>query len=89
VDARTSFVWIGRAEAVSFLVLLGIAMPLKYAFGHPEATLVAGWTHGLLFIAYVAALVRVARAEGWSRARAGIAFVAALLPFGPLVVERR
>ena len=47
----------GLAEAVSFLVLLGVAMPLKYLAGMPQAVKVVGWAHGLLFMGFCAALL--------------------------------
>jgi SAM-dependent methyltransferase len=40
--------WIAKIEGVSFLVLLGIAMPLKYAAGLPMAVKIVGWAHGVL-----------------------------------------
>ncbi|MGB0788445.1 MAG: DUF3817 domain-containing protein, partial [Marinirhabdus sp.] len=39
-------------EAVSFLLLLGIAMPLKYIWGSPEMVRIVGAAHGVLFLAY-------------------------------------
>ncbi|MGN6531837.1 MAG: DUF3817 domain-containing protein, partial [Ginsengibacter sp.] len=44
--------WIGIAEGISFLLLLGVAMPLKYLYDFPVAVKVTGWIHGLLFILY-------------------------------------
>lgn len=44
---------------ISFLVLLFVAMPLKYAAGIPEAVKYTGWAHGILFILYVAFLADV------------------------------
>ncbi|HTO03360.1 MAG TPA: DUF3817 domain-containing protein, partial [Opitutus sp.] len=41
--------FIGWWEGVSFLVLLGIAMPLKYLAGEPAAVRVVGMAHGILF----------------------------------------
>jgi integral membrane protein len=76
-------------EAVSFLLLLGVAMPLKYAAGMPMAVKVAGWIHGVLFVIFVVALVRVIRAARWPMGRAGMVFVGALLPFGPMVLDPR
>lgn len=77
------------AEGVSFLVLLGIAMPLKYAAGIVIAVKIAGWIHGALFIAFMYSLI-VARAEaGWDLKKTAGYLVAALLPFGPFVVDRR
>ena len=45
-------------EGASFLVLLFVAMPLKYLAGMPLAVRIAGSIHGALFIAFVVALYR-------------------------------
>src|SRR5688572_10763109 len=76
-------------EAASFLVLLGVAMPLKYFAGRPEAVKVVGWVHGLLFVVFCVALLRTVVVARWPAGRAVMVFVAALLPFGPFVVDRR
>jgi integral membrane protein len=81
--------FIGQAEAVSFLVLLGIAMPLKHLAGMPHAVKIVGWLHGLLFIAFCVALLRAMLVARWSMGRAAMIFIAALLPFGPFVIDRR
>jgi len=76
-------------EAVSFLVLMGVAMPLKYIWGMPLAVKVVGWIHGILFLIFCGALFRTILAAKWPLARSALIFVAALLPFGPFVVDRR
>jgi integral membrane protein len=76
-------------EAISFLVLLGVAMPLKYFAGMPQAVKVVGWAHGLLFVAFCVALLQAAVVARWPLGRAAVIFVAALLPFGPFIVDRR
>ena len=76
-------------EAVSFLVLLGVAMPLKYAAGMPAAVKVVGWVHGVLFVVFGAALLRTMTAAKWPVGRGALVFVAALLPFGPFLVDGR
>ena len=48
---------LGNVEGVSYLLLLGVAMPLKYAFGLPLAVKIVGMAHGVLFLAYCALLV--------------------------------
>jgi integral membrane protein len=80
---------IGLVEGVSFLLLLGVAMPLKYLAGMPLAVKVLGWAHGVLFIVFCAALLRAVVAARWPLARGAIVFGAALLPFGPFVIDRR
>ena len=59
MDRPLTLTWmytLGRLEAVSFLLLLGVAMPLKYAGGVLWATPWFGWIHGLLFLQFLVAL---------------------------------
>lgn len=79
--------FVGILEGISFLLLLGIAMPLKYKFGMPEAVKFVGWAHGGLFIAY-ALLILLALIDGSLRfSRSVLAFVAALVPLGPFLID--
>lgn len=80
---------LGLTEGVSFLVLLGIAMPLKYFAGMPAAVTAAGWVHGVLFIMFFIALMLAREAAQWSLRWTGIVLLAALLPFGPFVIDGR
>ena len=80
---------VGFIEGVSFLMLLGIAMPLKYLANLPMAVKIAGWTHGVLFIVYCLTLWRAKRSAEWPFREAGLLLLAALLPFGPFVVDKR
>lgn len=75
--------WAGLAEGISFLVLLGIAMPLKYLMGLPQAVKIVGSLHGALFLAYVATVYFAASTWKWPGAKTVQALVAAVLPFGP------
>ncbi len=77
---------IALMEGVSFILLL-MAMPLKYMYGHPEYVKVIGWAHGLLFILYVLALIQVKMSNKWSIVKSFIAFLASLLPFGTFVLD--
>jgi len=81
--------WIGNVEGISFLVLLFIAMPLKYMFDFPMAVKVNGWVHGVLFVFYIAAVLRTAYLIKWDFMRVGIALVASLIPFATFVLDRR
>jgi integral membrane protein len=80
---------VGILEAISFLVLLGVAMPLKYFAGLPEAVKLAGWTHGVLFMLFCGFLLDAKQQANWSFRQAGAVLVAALLPFGPFVIDGR
>ena len=74
-------------EGASFLVLLGIAMPLKYLAGQPMAVRVVGMLHGLLFMLYVAAVLQVSVQMRWPLRRVLAALVASVVPFGPFVFD--
>lgn len=80
---------IALLEGGSFLLLLGIAMPLKYFAGMPMAVKWVGWLHGALFILFCYALLQVMLKTQWSLARCALVFVASLLPFGPFLLDSR
>ena len=77
----------GITEGISFLLLLFIAMPLKYIAHLPEPVKIMGWIHGILFILYIFALVNVKFSLRWSLVRVLVAFLASLLPFGTLILD--
>jgi integral membrane protein len=80
---------VGSIEAISFLVLLFVAMPLRRFAGLPEAVTYVGWAHGVLFMSY-AAVVLLAWVGGYLTARlVGMAALASVVPFGPFVIDRR
>ena len=79
----------GIVEGASFLLLLGVAMPLKYVWGEPAAVRSIGMAHGLLWMLYVW-LGWVARAQyRWPWRVFGWLVLASLLPFGPFVADAR
>lgn len=80
---------IGLAESASFVLLLGVAMPLKYLADMPMAVTVVGWAHGVLFTLYCLCIAECWRREAWPFSRAVLAFIAAWLPLGPLVFDKR
>ncbi len=79
---------IGYIEGVSFLVLLLIAMPLKYLADRPEAVRVVGTAHGVLWVLFIMALVHAVLDKRWSFKVLFAGFVASVLPFGPFVFEK-
>ena len=80
---------IGFLEGISFIVLLFIAMPLKYFAGWPDAVRVVGMAHGVLFLAYIGAIVPALLDHRWPLSRAAWLVLASLLPFGPFVADRK
>lgn len=78
----------GFLEGLSFVVLLFLAMPMKYWLGVPIAVRIVGTLHGLLFLLFVAALFRVASERSWPLRRSALAFGASLVPFGTFFLDR-
>jgi integral membrane protein len=74
-------------EGISYLLLLFVAMPLKYGFGIGVAVSIVGTAHGVLFIGYCATLAFAGRRLGTQRA--AIAFVMSLVPGGTFWLEVR
>lgn len=76
-------------EGTSFLILLFIAMPLKYLAGMPLAVRIVGMAHGLLFVTFTVLLFGVAMERDWPLKKSVLAFVASLVPFGTFVLDRK
>src|SRR5690554_4846926 len=84
-----SFRLISTLEAISFLVLLGIAMPLKYIWEMPQMVQVVGMAHGILFVMYVGGAIYMYKKLNWSMGILSIVILCSILPFGPFYVEKK
>lgn len=87
--ALSRFAVIARLEGISYLTLLCIAMPLKYAAGIPEAVIYVGWAHGLLFISYIVMLFVVQYRLRWPFKIFFLAGFASIIPFGPFILDKK
>lgn len=76
-------------EGVSYLLLLLIAMPLKYWANLPESVKYIGWAHGVLFVLFCIYLLKVWIGFKWSFGKVLVAFISSLLPFGTFVLDAR
>ena len=79
--------FIGNIEGVSYLVLLFLAMPLKYFADRPMMVTWVGWIHGVLFVLYCFSILEVKLSMSWKIWTAFIPFIAALVPFGPFLID--
>ena len=78
---------IGFLEGISYLLLLGVALPLKYLAGEPMAVRIVGLAHGILFMFYLLALVPVGREHRWNWKTFALGVLASVLPAGPFVFD--
>ena len=82
------FLILGRLEGTSFLLLMFLAMPLKYYASWPTGVKVLGPLHGFLFLGYCAWALWCALEEKWNWKKHVLAYVAAIVPFGTFWFER-
>jgi integral membrane protein len=82
------FRFVSVAEAISFLLLLLVAMPLKYGADAPVGVQLIGPLHGVLFMAYVGLVFLVREQLRWDLKRTVLALGAAVLPVAPFLVEK-
>ena len=80
---------LGNIEGISYLLLLGIAMPMKYYFDTPMAVKIVGMAHGILFVAYCLLLVPCMKKFDWELRFGIYLFLATLIPFGTFVTDRK
>ncbi|HTN21578.1 MAG TPA: DUF3817 domain-containing protein [Pelobium sp.] len=76
-------------EGITLLVLVFIAVPLKYGFGNPIVSEIFGPIHGFLFLAYVAYTILFAVKYSWSFKKIFFVSAASFFPFATFYVEKR
>ena len=81
--------WVGLLEGISFLLLIFIAMPMKYIWGNPILVKYVGMGHGVLFIAFLAVLFIVCEKQKWSIQIFILGLIASILPFGPFIFDKK
>ena len=86
-DTFSRFRIISIIEGLSYLLLVFIAMPLKYMFDYPMAVKIVGMSHGVLFILFFLALVMAMNRYKWKFLGFQL-FVYSLLPFGFILIEK-
>ena len=78
---------VALAEGASYVLLLGVAMPMKYMLDIPIAVRIVGSIHGFLFVVYVFALLSAALTQRWSILKSVVAFIASMIPLGAFLFD--
>jgi len=76
-------------EGLSYILLLGIATPIKYVFNDPQYVKLLGMPHGLLFILYIAIAYILKNEFNWDNKNFGIVLLASIIPFGTFYIDRK
>ncbi len=78
---------VGLTEALSFLLLVGVAMPLKYLGDEPRPVQVVGMAHGVLWVLYLGAVANAAVARRGPAPPVAVAQAASVVPPGPFFFD--
>ena len=79
---------INKIEGISFIILLFIAMPMKYSFGYPIATKVVGMLHGLLVFAFIYQIIEAKKEAGFTLKETALYSILSLIPFGSFYTDK-
>lgn len=79
---------INKIEGISYIILLFVAMPLKYSLGYPIATKIVGMAHGVLVFAFLYQLIEAKKDSGFSWKEAGLYTILSLIPFGSFYTDK-
>ena len=83
----TLFRIIGFFEGLSYLLLILIAVPVKYIFNSPSMVKYLGMPHGILFIMYLLASIIMRKNNKWIKNNFVLVLIASIIPFGTFVVD--
>ncbi|MBL6658084.1 MAG: DUF3817 domain-containing protein [Flavobacteriales bacterium] len=76
-------------EGLSYILLLFIAVPLKYGGGDDFLVKILGMPHGILFMLYLALAFYLKDSYQWKWGQTAIVFLASIVPFGTFYVDRK
>lgn len=87
-NSRKQLIQIGHWEGISFLILLFIAMPLKYFYDMPMAVRLVGGAHGVLFVLFAVILFKAYRTLPIPFGKTFFIFILSFLPFGTFFINK-
>ncbi|WP_411895147.1 DUF3817 domain-containing protein [Winogradskyella sp. A2] len=76
-------------EGLSYIILLFIAVPIKYLFEDPQYVKMLGMPHGLFFMAYIVLAVMVGADLKWNNKTLFIVLIASIIPFGTFYIDKK
>ena len=84
---RNIFRLVALLEGVSYILLLFVAVPIKYWSGDEQWVKLLGMPHGILFVSYIIFAFLIKENEKWGMKDLGIVLLASILPFGTFYVD--
>ncbi len=76
-------------EGISYLLLLFVAVPIKYFNGDDRYVKLLGMPHGLFFMLYIILAIVIQKQMKWNAKNLGIVMLASIIPFGTFYIDKR
>ncbi|MGB1168541.1 MAG: DUF3817 domain-containing protein [Flavobacteriaceae bacterium] len=86
---KTFFRVVSFLEGTSYLLLLCVAVPIKYWLNDPQYVKLLGMPHGLLFVGYMVLAFLLKSELNWDMKKFGVVLLASILPFGTFYVDKK
>ena len=86
---KNTFRIIAFLEGVSYILLLFIAVPIKYSLGDSTYVKLLGMPHGILFVAYLLFAIIIKNNEKWNKTELFIVLICSILPFGTFYIDKK
>ena len=80
---------IALLEGVSYLLLLFVAVPIKYLMDDPQYVKLLGMPHGLLFISYIVLAILLKNDYKWNTKQFGYILLASIIPLGTFYIDKK
>ena len=84
-----AFRLISFLEGISYLLLLFVAVPIKYSQGDESYVKMLGMPHGILFIVYIFLAILIQKQMKWNLKTFGIVALASVIPFGTFYIDKK
>ena len=86
---KTFFRVVSFLEGTSYILLLFVAVPVKYWMNDPQYVKLLGMPHGLLFVGYLVLAFLLKPELKWSIREFGVILLASILPFGTFYIDKK
>ena len=86
---KTFFRVVSFLEGTSYLLLLFVAVPIKYWMDDPQYVKLLGMPHGLLFVTYLVIAFLIKSELKWNNKTLGVVILASVIPFGTFYVDKK
>jgi integral membrane protein len=86
---KKAFRLISFLEGISYLLLLFVAVPIKYFQGDESYVKMLGMPHGILFIGYIVLAIIIQKKMKWNLKNLGIVSLASIVPFGTFYIDKK